>query len=413
MQKHEYLQTSLDAAALDKLRDLPYLRAAIEDAAAAQMALTQSRPCPRHIVSFMHDALEFTLYEILLSAGTDIYESGQNTIGFNQALTHYAKIHGEPPFIGTIRAIQKHRGDAKHHAQSPDEAAFARILADFPALMSRLTFRHFGEVLATSALTPHFLPFHVALHEEYRKYRNRNWNRALKPALGSLLHGLRYFCDLQDDFAGVDKSPTAGLLALLERDVATLKRAEPVFAGATIQAIEVALASIKVAVTGDNLRTAAEESSAMYVDLHRTVPALFDRARALWLTPLLALPASFRYATSMSWTRGMAGDTKAMAESLDAIKVLLAGQPEMIAKFGRPEVDWDDDMVREWWEFAVFDGEEWQTFHLRSDLAISLESRTHSPESLLRRERAAVVILRELTIATTVADPAQAQAQAR
>src|SRR5262245_11199497 len=114
---------------MDELTRYPFLKAGLEDAALANSIASGRVGNPRHAVNLMHDALEFILYEMLQIAGHDVYKDGQNTIGLNDAIDKCVKAKIDLPLIGTIRSIQKHRGDAKHHAQVPHENAYSRMIA--------------------------------------------------------------------------------------------------------------------------------------------------------------------------------------------------------------------------------------------------------------------------------------------
>jgi hypothetical protein len=99
-----------------KLDLYPFLKAALEDYALVAQIASEGVGNTRHAVCLMHDSIEFVLYEALLLTDYDIYKSGQNTIGLDEALGACGKREIDIPLIGTIRSIQKHRGDAKHHA---------------------------------------------------------------------------------------------------------------------------------------------------------------------------------------------------------------------------------------------------------------------------------------------------------
>jgi hypothetical protein len=112
---------------LETLKEYPFLTAALEDLAEIELCTSRAVPNRRHVVCLMFDVLEFVLYEILILHGQDIYRSGQNTIGFDDALRACKELGVEIPRIGVVRDVQKHRGDAKHHAQSPDEDSYQRL----------------------------------------------------------------------------------------------------------------------------------------------------------------------------------------------------------------------------------------------------------------------------------------------
>ena len=119
-----------------------------------------------------------------------------------------------------MRAIQKHRGDAKHHAQEPNEAAFAKMVGEFRIIASRLVHERFGQALGPELKGLGLLPYHVALYESYRKYRTHNWGRALGFALGALLHKHRSVLASTDDYSGGAVRTPEKILALLASEVA-------------------------------------------------------------------------------------------------------------------------------------------------------------------------------------------------
>ena len=126
-----------------------FLKAALDDMLLVSELTSRGIGTPRHIVSLLHDAVEFMLYESLLALDQDIYKNGQNTIGLDAAVSH-CKTNGiDLPLLGTIRTIQKHRGDAKHHAQTPHEVAFAKMMGEFRIIASRLVYERFGQVLGS------------------------------------------------------------------------------------------------------------------------------------------------------------------------------------------------------------------------------------------------------------------------
>jgi len=47
----------------------------------------------------------------------------------------------------------------------------------------------------------------------------------------------------------------------------------------------------------------------------------------------------------------------------------------------------DDDRSWIWWEFGLFDGEKWHSFHLDDSYRISLESGSVDEEDAKRREK--------------------------
>jgi hypothetical protein len=396
MRKRHFIQSRFDQEFAAKLTETPFLLAAIEDALAAQELSMGSAPKGRHLVTLMHDAIEFVLYEVLVSDEVDIYESGQSTIGLNEALRKYAAEYGEPPLIASIRTIQKHRGDAKHHGQVPDQGAMGRMQADFPVLMSRLVFRHFGQLLTELNLVEHFLPLHVAMFYSYRKHRNRNWNKAVVAALSCLLHGVRSRFGTVDDFGAASVLDPGQLVALVVAEIskpqiaAQLNRAGSAFAES--------LASLESASAAGDLRSMAEVAASMFELFDKTEPSLFVAETATFLTPRLAMPKTFRY-RSMSWAKWWGGDSDVARQAGKELAAFLPTQPRLVERLGTPEYDDDGDRYWKWWELAVYDGEEWQSIHLNDRFEVSTEHGAYGDEPSTRRERAMIVTLEQFRLA--------------
>jgi hypothetical protein len=170
------------------LERYPFLKAALEDIQLASTLAARRIGSPRNVVCLLYDALEFILYEALLAVDYDIYKNGQNTIGLDGAISACNEVKIDLPLIGSIRAIQKHRGDAKHHAQTPHGTAFEKMLAEFRVIASRLVYERFGKSLDNDLRDFDLLPYPVALYESYRKYRTHQWDQAARFAIAALLH---------------------------------------------------------------------------------------------------------------------------------------------------------------------------------------------------------------------------------
>ena len=52
---------------------------------------------------------------------------------------------------------------------------------------------------------------------------------------------------------------------------------------------------------------------------------------------------------------------------------MLKGVPELVKSFGPMHRGQDDDHFWEWWEFVIFDGLRWHSFHLDGSLGIKLQ----------------------------------------
>ena len=160
---------------MNAIDQYPFLKAALEDVQLAFQLTRKDLGSPRHVVILLHDALEFLLYEVLLTHGQDIYKNGQSTIGLDAAITAAKQNAFTLPLIGTIRAIQKHRGDAKHHAQVPQQDALSRMVSEFRVIASLVIYEVFGRALGNEVQELGLLPYHVALYESYRKHRTHKW----------------------------------------------------------------------------------------------------------------------------------------------------------------------------------------------------------------------------------------------
>lgn len=193
----------------------PWLRASLEDYALA-LTLAADAHHARHAVCLMHDAIEFLMYEALLMMDHDIYEDGQHTIGFNQALAACEKLGILIPLLGTVRAIQKQRGDAKHHAQRPDEKEFTRITREFQIIISRLVHERFAEAIENTMEKLGLLRYDQSLYATYRKYRTHRWPLAVAAALGAVLHKHRDLLQIKDEYTTVASDDLLQLLAAFD-----------------------------------------------------------------------------------------------------------------------------------------------------------------------------------------------------
>lgn len=97
----------------------------------------------------------------------------------------------------------------------------------------------------------------------------------------------------------------------------------------------------------------------------------------------------------MAWSKGQLADTPKKHDMEIKLRDLLKQRPNMIKAFGKPHYAEDDDTYWRWWEFAVFDGARWHTFHLDDHMSLSLESGSLSDEDANRREQIAEIILEE------------------
>lgn len=281
-------QQPSEARNLDALEESPFLKASIEDLEEVHLAGSRKTPNRRHVVCLMFDALEFVLYEILLLHNRDIYRSGQSTIGFDDALRICQELGVEIPRIGVVRQIQKHRGDAKHHAQSPEEAAYQRMVGTFEIIMSRLVYEQFEGVLGEAVLALPLLNHHVALFESYRRQRNHNWQEAYRFVLGALLKKHREMFGNQSGRRFRLSTGNNGLLTTLEAEI--LGTTYQVAPRAAVEAVTTLSAQVRAALSATNWEEAASLVGTVYSTIDQLLPGIFDIGQATRLTSKLYLP---------------------------------------------------------------------------------------------------------------------------
>jgi len=379
----------------EEIDKYPFLKAGLEDAALVSEIASGRIGSPRHAVCLMHDAIEFALYETLLVNNQDIYVSGQNTTGLDRALDLCRKLDIDIPLIGTIRTIQKHRGDAKHHAQIPHEKAFQKMIGEFRIVISRIIYEQFGKVLGETIRNIGILPYHTALYDSYRKYRTHNWNLALRYSLGALLHKHRSFLEIPDDFITGHTNDVLKLLKCFETDA---KEANyPPAPESAIDFVRNLPAALRNLVQEDNIPEASEQAGQAYSRIDEVIPSVFEMKEARILTAKLVQPRYFKFGKGMSWSKWKIGDTKQKEEYNSKLHTLLKDNPEFVNQFGRPYYEQDDDRYWKWWEFAVFDGQRWHTFHLDDFFSLRLESGSIDDDESEIRERIAKLILDKFT----------------
>jgi hypothetical protein len=329
------------------LTELPFLDAALEDYALA-MRLSGEAGNPRQSVCLMHDALEFLMYQILSCREFDVYKTGQNTIGFDEALRECKQKGIGLPHLSTIRQIQKWRGDAKHHAQKPDSRDFERIAAMFRPLFTVTCFDHFGNQLATFVASKVQYPYHNALYDLYRRARrDENWERALHFSLRALIHKRRALYAADENFMTHHAKKPEDLLSMLEstgRLSATPEEAQ------TISAL---VTSVRSSYASNDVQGGAEAIGQAFSKLDFISPTIFDINSARKLTARLYQARSVAH-TGM-WS---------MLEN-DAINAVLKKNPDLVRSFGeRYYLQIDEGSCLTWWEFVFFDGSKWLAFHL-------------------------------------------------
>jgi hypothetical protein len=374
------------------LDQYPFLQAGLEDYAFVSRIVSGKSGNARHAVCLMHDAIEFTLYEVLRLVNHDIYSSGQNTIGLDAALTACQKLGIEVPLVDTVRVIQKHRGDAKHHAQTPHENAYRKMIGEFRVIMSRLVHEQFGQALGQSIYKLGLLPYHTALYDLYKKYRTHNWKLALRFITGAFLHKHRSILKLNDDFLTGKTQDVYEIIKKLESEMKTASY--PQTSADAIQFIQELPTLLRTHIQANELDNATEIAGKAYSRLDEIFPTIFDIREAKQITPCLFLPQRLRL-TSMSWSKWQQGDTNNKKQHISELQTLLRKNRAFVETFGPSYYDEDDDRYWRWWEFAIFDGSRWHTFHMDDDFSLSLESGGLDTDEGERREAVAKLIFDE------------------
>lgn len=375
------------------LKSYPFLKAALDDMLLASKLSSRGIGTPRHIVSLLNDALEFILYEVLLTLDQDIYKDGQNTIGLNAAIALCKTQRIDLPLLGTIRTIQKYRGDAKHHAQMPDEAAFARIQGEFRIIASRLIHERFGQVLGREIEQLGLLPYHVALYECYRKYRTHNWDLSLRFALGALVHKHRSILRGVEDYSAGSIRDPAAILDVLRKEIAAASY--PPCPPEALDTLRSLPDDIEALLRNAWIADAAETAGHGYAIIDGVLPGVFNIQSARRITEHLVQPEHLIIVRSMAWSKWEKGDTPQKREAGARLRELLKQQPDLVQAFGDPYYEKDYDRYWRWWVFAVFDGTVWHTFRLDDDFDLSLESGSLSEQDAKRREQVTELILAE------------------
>ena len=381
-------------ANLDKY---PFLNAALDDIALASDLAHYSPGKPRHVVMLLHDALEFILYETLQMMSEDIYKSGQNTIGLDSAIALCKEKNIELPLLGTIRTIQKHRGDAKHHAQTPHEKAFSKMVAEFRIIASRLIHEQFAEALGQDVEQLGLLPYHTALYDSYRKYRTHNWSEALRFSLSALLHKHRSLLNSPDDYSGGRRKPI-DLVGLLKAEIDPADY-PPAPAG-VIEELKKLPGELEQLLEKNEITKAAETAGIAYAKIDGVLPSIFDITKARKLTERLVQPSGFSFGRSMGWSQWQGSDTERRRDVGKELQESLSKNPKLVKSFGHMHYMEDDDRYWKWWEFAVFDGTRWQSFHLSDRFELSLEIGNLKEDEGKGREEIAEIILEQFRLAS-------------
>ncbi|MCY4503728.1 MAG: hypothetical protein OXE57_19510 [Alphaproteobacteria bacterium] len=377
----------------EDLNEYPFLRAALEDILELHSCAARESVNRRHVICLMFDAIEFMLYETLLLNDRDIYRSGQNTIGFDDALAGCHDIGIEIPLIGTIRQIQKHRGDAKHHAQTPDESAYDRLFGNFGIICSRLINEQFEHSLSILLAELPVLSHRVALFESYRRRRNHNWEQAYRFALGALV---RKHQEMFGNQSGMSFNFAAGhkrQLHMLEEEISKSDyRVAPADAVKEIKSI---VTRVKEALVNDGWEEGATLVGTAYSTVDRLLPGIFDINKAKQLSSRLFQPDSFVHSGPMAWATVWGKRGSDEEKLVTAVENYLRSSDDVVKKFGEPHYETDDDRYWRWWEFAIFDDERWHTFHLDTSFRVSLESGPDSSRDQATSTKLLYLILTE------------------
>jgi len=353
--------------------------------------LMKKRSCkPRHIIILFHDVLEFLMYEALQVNDIDIYNNGQNTVGFDKALSLLIKLNYKPSYMATIREIQKLRGDAKHHAQDVDWSKLEELEKRWQIICVCITWDLVSPAAKDVDLVWAAERYSNSQYSLYRKSRNNNWELACHHLLAAIVHKK---CDidnyLERPVGQLDNNlnvsiKTAGEMFKRDAGKAEWAASEPKI--------------IKAIGTSDWVRV-SDELAKIYSLLESSNPTIFDSESATFLTRRLALANGSRFKGGTAWTEKAGRDTVGYVSASESIAATLHSAPELIKKFGAPFYEEEDDNYWKWWDFVVFDGEEWHSFQLHDNFAISPELFHPSGNDYEIREKVAKVILNEFKLA--------------
>jgi hypothetical protein len=238
--------------------------------------------------------------------------------------------------------------------------------------VSRLIHEQFEGVLGDTLDALPILSHRLALFESYRRLRNHNWKQAYRFILGALLLKHR-------EMFGSSSLPfkfSAGhgyQLDILEKEIAaTDYKVAPQAAAGLLRGVA---AQIKEMLTNDCWEEAASQITAAYSTADELLPGIFDFNRAKCLTPRLYQPSSLRLVNKgMMWGKVWGRPGSEEEECTTALATFLRVNSDVVRKFGQPHYTETDDRYWRWWEFAIFHGERWHTFHLNTDFEISLET---------------------------------------
>ncbi len=274
------------------------------------------------------------------------------------------------------------------------------MISEFSIVASRLIHERFGQSLGKELPSLGLLHYHEALFDSYRKYRTHSWSEALRFSLGALLHKHRSFVKRVDDYlSGTVKNPSA-ILALLEHEI-NIALYPPASAEA-LKSVKDLPRNLAELLKKDLISEAAEAAGRGYASIDALRPAMFEFETARRITDRLVQPKGLIIRGAMSWSKWSMGDTDKKRVADKHLAELLKKYPDLVKAFGQPYNEEEPDNYWKWWEFAVFDGMRWHSFHLDDRFALSLESWSVGEEGGKNRERVAELILAEFKRAASL-----------
>jgi hypothetical protein len=253
-----------------------------------------------------------------------------------------------------------------------------------------LVYEHFAESLGDDIKRLGLIPYHQSLYETYRKYRTHRWGLALRAALGAMLHKHRELVNLAEEYASSDEP--LKLVTAMDKDV---KNAiYPVAKEEILKIVQGLPEALRELLGKKDERGAAEYAGKVYLQIDGILPSSFNIRSARKLTSKLMQPRD-GLRGDHSWSKREPSDTRKTEEYITKIKELLDNHPEIVNFLGKPFSMEDEDSYWKWWEFTIFDGEQWATFHVNDRMEVSLESQSLEPEGAQRRELQAQAVHEE------------------
>ena len=153
--------------------------------------------------------------------------------------------------------------------------------------------------------------------------------------------------------------------------------------------------ALKSLVAAGDTKQAAEFAGQHYAKIDAVLPSVFDVKAARKLTDKLFQPQALRVGRGLSWSKYSGGDTAEKHAAAEELAALLKKNPEAVKAFGKLNYMEDDDRYWRWWEFAIFDGTRWETFHLDDHFDLLLETGGVDDNNAERRQRVAKAVLHE------------------